>query len=44
MVIKWILRVTHGDKNGEQDFADWIQDGTVLSKYVDRAFTLIPRK
>ena len=32
IVIKWILRVTHMDKNSSIDFADWVQDGVVLSK------------
>lgn len=31
MVIKWILEVTHLDKDGEVEFPDWIQDGVVLS-------------
>jgi hypothetical protein len=33
MVIKWILRITHMDKNSNIDFAEWIKDGRVLSKY-----------
>jgi len=32
LIIKWILRVTHINKDGSIDFADWIQDGGVLSK------------
>ena len=32
LIIKWILRITHMNKDGEVDFADWVQDGKVLSK------------
>ena len=32
IIIKWILRITHMNKDGEVDFADWLQDGKVLSK------------
>jgi hypothetical protein len=32
IVIKWILRVTHTDKNSNVDFAEWIRDGKVLSE------------
>jgi len=31
LIIKWILRITHLDKDMSIDFADWIRDGTVLS-------------
>jgi len=31
IIIKWILRITHMNKDGEVDFADWLQDGKVLS-------------
>ena len=31
LIIKWILRIIHKDKDGSIDFADWIQDGQVLS-------------
>ena len=32
LIIKWILRITHMNKDGEVDFSDWVQDGKVLSK------------
>jgi len=32
LIIKWILRVTHADKNSSIDFADWISDGNILSR------------
>lgn len=32
LIIKWILRITHLDKDMSIDFADWVQDGTVLSQ------------
>ena len=32
LIIKWILRITHMNKDGEVDFGDWVQDGKVLSK------------
>ena len=32
IIIKWILRITHMNKDGEVDFSDWVQDGKVLSK------------
>ena len=32
LIIKWILRVTHADKDSSIDFADWIKDGTILSR------------
>jgi len=31
LIIKWILRIIHKDKDGSIDFADWIRDGQVLS-------------
>ena len=31
LIIKWMLRITHKDKDGSIDFADWIQDGQILS-------------
>merc|ERR1712062_600780 len=31
LIIKWILRIIHKEKDGSIDFADWIQDGQVLS-------------
>lgn len=31
IIIKWMLRVTHLNKNLQIDFADWILDGTVLA-------------
>merc|ERR1711976_867000 len=31
LIIKWMLRITHKDKAGSIDFADWIQDGQILS-------------
>lgn len=31
IIIKWMLRVTHLNKNLQIDFADWILDGTVLT-------------
>jgi len=31
LIIKWILRITHMNKDGEVDFSDWVQDGKVLS-------------
>jgi len=32
LIIKWILRITHLDKDMSIDFADWVQDGAVLSQ------------
>jgi len=32
LIIKWILRITHLDKDMSIDFADWIQDGVVLTQ------------
>jgi len=32
LIIKWILRITHLNKDMSIDFADWVQDGTVLSQ------------
>ena len=34
LIIKWILRITHMNKDGEVDFGEWVQDGKVLSKSV----------
>lgn len=31
IIIKWMLRITHLNKDMSIDFADWIQDGTVLT-------------
>ena len=42
LIIKWILRVTHADKNSSIDFADWISDGNILSRYV--AYLNFPAK
>ena len=33
LIIKWILRITHMNKDGEVAFSDWVQDGKVLSKW-----------
>jgi len=30
IIIKWMMRITHLNKDMEVDFADWVQDGTVL--------------
>ena len=32
VIIKWILKVTHKDKDSSIDFADWIKDGKVLTQ------------
>ena len=32
LIIKWLLRVTHVNKDSSIDFADWIRDGTILMK------------
>ena len=32
LIIKWILMVTHVNKDSSLDFADWIKDGSILSK------------
>jgi hypothetical protein len=32
VIIKWILKVTHKNKDMSIDFADWIKDGRVLSQ------------
>ena len=34
-MIKWILKVTHKDKDSSVDFADWIKDGKILTQWVD---------
>ena len=31
VIIKWILKVTHKDKDMSIDFAEWIRDGKILS-------------
>ena len=41
IIIKWILRITHMDKNSNIDFADWIQDGRVLSKYGGMPYSMV---
>lgn len=32
MVIKWIMRITHLDKDMSIDFADWVRDGKILKE------------
>ena len=32
IIIKWMMKITHINKDMSIDFADWIQDGMVLKQ------------
>jgi len=44
MATKFILKITHGDKPEEMDFADWLHDGIILMNLMTTLdFNSIPR-